>query len=244
MDENNREGITLGMLLQSLWKNIFIIIPITLVITILGIICATVIVKPKYKSTGSVIVSSTSTGSNINEAINNANYSIKMLSSISDIMLSDKVLDNVIKNNNELKGYTATSLRGTLTTSYDNSSNGSLTITLTCKAKSKDDAKLICSKVIEETSSVNDEMNYFPCKINILDEPKDGSYASPNKKLFTLIAFVIGIVLSFIVVFFKEFIFDNKVKYPNDLNHLSMDEYEIFKEYKILAKIPYIKEDK
>lgn len=235
--ENEKNTITLGDILHILLKNLFIIIPVTILCFIMGVIYTFKIKKPTYKTQGSVIVNVVTQDSSSSSTANNTNTSIRLLASVADIWLSNMVLDEVIKNNEELNKYTAKQLRSTLSTNYGETAYSSLLVTITCTTNNAELSETICNAVMAESIKQINEKDLIPCDVKQVDIAKKGSYVGPNKMLYMLISIVIGLVLGIAISFIKE-LMQNKVNLKN------IESISNTNSYKILAEIPYIKEEK
>ena len=82
-------------------------------------------------------------------------------------------------------------------------------------------ADAIQTKCIDEAKKVKEDGTkgvLFLVDDNIVasSKPKLGTYASPNKKLYVLVSFLLGLVLAVIVIFVKEFM-SNKFKTKADI---------------------------
>jgi capsular exopolysaccharide synthesis family protein len=113
-----------------------------------------------------------------------------------------------------LKEMTSKSLSEMVSVSY---TTNSMMVTITVAAKnpivSEYFADAIQTKCIEEATKAKEDCTkgvflFTDGTIVASSEAKEGEYASPNKKLYIIIAFLIGLVLGVIVIFVKDFMFN------------------------------------
>ena len=215
--ENNEksEGISLGDLFRILWKNIILLIIITMTIIALGTVYTYAAVKPKYKSTASVIVSIMQ-GSTI-DYVN----SLRVAGSVAQLVKEDIVLNEVADSLNvesEEKEDFVRKLKSNIdVTSSSSSYIVSISVTLTDKDKTKVLTNEIAQSLIKVINDPNnDSLTFLRNSVSLTTPAKEGTYVSPNKILYIAISLFAGLIVSVSVIFVKE-LFSNKFKNKADV---------------------------
>ncbi|MGM9969138.1 MAG: polysaccharide biosynthesis tyrosine autokinase [Anaeroplasma sp.] len=211
MDEKN-DSITLGDLGRVIWKNIILMGIITISITLIGIIYTFGIVKEKYTSTSTIVVAINT--NNINDNVDYTN-SLRVVTTVAELVKQDIILDKAAKDINDIETST---LRSMVSTNYSTTSLlVQIKVTGTNKTKTKEYANAITNALIEVSNS--EDYKFINGAISQTTPAKEGVYSSPNKKLYVLISFVLGAIISCVVVFFKEFL-SNKFKTKKDVENI------------------------
>ncbi len=237
MDENIRqdivteEGITLSELFQIVWKNITLVILVTLWVTIIGVIYTFVVVEPTYTAEASIMVQTdvSSTTPNEQSAIQVA---LALIPTYQDFMVSRKVLTSVV---NDVPGlpenYSLTALKNSFTISR---STNSLVIYIKVVHKDPALAMEIANQLVENSILIadNEETDFrsLKDKLRIVDLAiQPTTPTAPNKPLNIIISFLLGGILSFGIIFIKE-LFNNKFQ--------SSSEMEKYLGINVIAAVP------
>lgn len=214
MNEENKveEGITLGDLVHVVFKNIFLLIGITLLVTIIGVVYTFGIAEEKYKSTSTIIVAITNEG---DDSLDYTNSS-KLIYTITDLVKQDIVLESVAEENN-LK---TKDLKEMVEVSYtSNSYLVKISVVSVDPLETKDLANAIVARLIQVVET-EEAFAFAKGAIKQTSAAQDGLYDSPNKMLYCLIAVVASGVIGLVVVFVKEFAsskYTSKQAIENDL---------------------------
>jgi capsular polysaccharide biosynthesis protein len=212
------EGITLSELIQIVWKNITLVILVTLWVTVLGVIYTYVVVDPTYTADTSIMVQVDITGGSTSEqsAIVIAQ---NLIATYKEFVVSNRVLQSVVE---EIDALPASTNLKTLKSNITVSSSTSVLI-IYIKVVNTDPAlaKEIADKLVENSIAIaNDENSGYPLlrnKLRLLDEAQiPVSPSAPNKMLNIVISFLLGGILSFGIIFVKE-LFNNKFQTTNDM---------------------------
>ncbi len=185
-------GISLVELFNILFRNIYLIIFLTLAVTLLGAIYTFVIVKPTYSSSSDIMVQvdkTSGSGSTTNDI--DLTSTLRIVQTVAEFVEKDFVLEAVI---NELGlEETPGQLRKNLSVKY---SSTSLFVSIKYSDHNPDVAKRVVNSLISNSIQIaNDE---FPVLNNVMIQAgaaKTGSYASPNKLLNIVISVIIGGVI-------------------------------------------------
>lgn len=215
-NEQKQEGISLKDICRVIWKNIILVAIITVVFTALGTIYAVAIAKPTYSSTSTVVVAVTQ-GSGTAETTDYVN-SLRVVTTVGQLMEEDIVLEKVADDlesylgkypNDEEKRDVIRSIKKMISTSY---STSSFLVTITVTSKDPELSKRIANYTVLNLIEVcndptgNDGLAMLKNAITQTTPAQTGSFAGPNRKLYVLVSFVLGLVVSFVVVFIKEFL--------------------------------------
>ena len=179
------EGITLSELFQIVWKNITLVILVTLWVTIIGVIYTFVVVEPTYTAEASIMVQTdvSSTTPNEQSAIQVA---LALIPTYQDFMVSRKVLSSVV---NDVPGlpanYSLTALKNSFTISR---STNSLVIYIKVVHKDPALAMEIANQLVENSIQIadNEETDYrsLKDKLRIVDLAiQPTTPTAPNKPL-------------------------------------------------------------
>lgn len=207
--ENNRKednSITLSDILRVVWKNIILICSVTAVVTVAVIVYVFGFVKETFKAETSVLVAvDNSVTSEQGEIKYNIDYSntLRVVSTVGNEMIySDYVIDKVNAKFPELSKDT---LRANTKASV---STSSYVVTITYVDGDKDRAVKVAneiSSVLEEYVDSNEAVKAFKLKVSTTNKAEKAVHNSPNEKLYIIVAFIGGLVLSLVIVFLKEF---------------------------------------
>jgi capsular polysaccharide biosynthesis protein len=212
------EGITLSELIQIVWKNITLVVLVTLWVTVIGVIYTYVVVDPTYTADTSIMVQVDITGGSTSEqsAIVIAQ---NLIATYKEFVVSNRVLQSVV---DDIEALPANTNLKTLKSNITVSSSTSVLI-IYIKVVNTDPAlaKEIADKLVENSIEIaNDENSGYPLlrnKLRLLDEAQiPVSPSAPNKLLNIVISFLLGGILSFGIIFVKE-LFNNKFQTTADM---------------------------
>lgn len=222
-------GISLTELFGMLLRNIYLIIILTISITLIGVIYTFVVVEPKYSSSADIMVQvdkTSGSGQTANDI--DLTSTLRLVQTVAELMEKDLVLEEVIKNLN-LEA-TPNALRKRLSIKY---SSSSLFVTV----KYSDYDPLVAEKVVNEiiSESIDIANDKFPALNNVMvqaGKAKQGTYASPNKTLNIAISILLGGVIGVVAALAKEFL-KTTVRNKKELEAL-------ITKYQVIGVIPLI----
>lgn len=225
--QNNQQndGITLGDILRVLRKNWILIAIITAVIFVAGVVYTFGIVKPTYKATATVKVEVPLTTENSADVSNSLNASLRYVQSVADAVKLPTIAKKVVEANPDIK-ISAENLINETSTSY---SSNTVFVKITVTDRNGENAKTLANSLATEISKYSKDSTdesvkaeeKFICSIVVLDQADGFTYAAPNKKLYLIVAFLGGLVISLVVVFIKEFA-STKFQTPEDVKALGL----------------------
>ncbi|MBQ7641180.1 MAG: polysaccharide biosynthesis tyrosine autokinase [Acholeplasmatales bacterium] len=225
--QNNQQndGITLGDILRVLRKNWILIAIITAVIFVAGVVYTFGIVKPTYKATATVKVEVPLTTENSADVSNSLNASLRYVQSVADAVKLPTIAKKVVEANPDIN-ISAENLINETSTSY---SSNTVFVKITVTDRNGENAKILANSLATEISKYSKDSTdesvkaeeKFICSIVVLDQADGFTYAAPNKKLYLIVAFLGGLVISLVVVFIKEFA-STKFQTPEDVKALGL----------------------
>lgn len=220
-------GISLVELFNMLFRNIYLIIFLTVITTILGVVYTFGLVKPTYAASSDIMVQVDKT-SGSGETTNDIDLTstLRIVQTVSEFVEKDFVIESVI---DELGlEITPSNLRNNLSVKY---SSTSLFITIKYTDIDPDIAKRVVNTLIKNAIQIaNDE---FPVLNNVMVQAglaKKGTYASPNKLLNIIISIIIGVVIGVGTALVIEFL-KTTVRNKKELEAL-------ISEYQVIGVIP------
>lgn len=210
--ENKEDIIDIDpmLILKRVTKYIWIIITIGVIFGIAAYIWSTIMVVPKYKSSTKVYV----LNNNINEKkLTTQDFQIGnyLLKDYKEIILSSKVLERVIDKNGIKMNLVE--LRSKIEVKIPQDTR-ILTITVedTDAKRAADIANAVRDEAFEEIKEITKEES-----VNILEKAQESKKpSSPDIRKNTIMAAVIGILLSLGIVVLKE-VLDDRVKKQEDI---------------------------
>lgn len=203
--------------LRVILKRKWLIIGITLGVTIISAIVSSFVLKKQYTADISVIISSQEQNSSKNPTTQNYNDLMmyqKMVKTYSEFVKSRLVLDHVIDKTK--LDISVDKLTGMITVTPKGDTEF---LKISVKSNSPYDAKAIANQIALSLKEKTKEIKKID-NVQILDEallPSNPS--SPKVALNTAIAFVLGIMISVGLAFLLEFL-DNTIKTEEDVEEI------------------------
>lgn len=210
---NDNNAITLSDIIRVIWKNIILICCITVVVTVGCIVYVFGFVKPTYKATNDVVVVVDSSQYKDTADYTNA---LRVVSTVgNEFVTSDYVVGKIVENHSDL---TAETIRNNIKTT---ASTTSYVVSITYIDTNQERAVQIVNELASalEEYVLTEELKAFKMSVSTVNEAKKASYNAPNKKLYVIVAFLGGLVLSLVVVFIKEFM-SNKFKTKDEVEYI------------------------
>ena len=219
---NDNNAITLSDIIRVIWKNVILICCVTVAVTVACIVYVFGFVKPTYKATSDVLVAVST--SSTTDSVDYTN-TLRVVSTVGNEMVtSDFVASKVAKDNfdvsteeklnSAVKKIRANTKATVSTTSY--------VVSITYVDENEERAVKIVndlSKYLNEYVDEDTTVQAFKLNVSTMNEAKEASYNAPNKKLYVIVAFLGGLVLSLVIVFIKEFM-SNKFKTKDEVEYV------------------------
>lgn len=196
MDE--KKGISLTELIQSLFKRWYILlVTIILGVTTTGVL-AFAVVTPQYRSTAEIMVQwfdGTSSSADLVETY-------RILETVANHFKTDLVLEDVIE---ELEmPITLGAIKSGLTVTH---TTQVFYVKISFTYPDKDIAKSVAQQIVLSGKKIADS-GQVPLLDNtfvIINAAKQGVYVSPNKTLYLIVGFLLGGILGATIIFVLEF---------------------------------------
>ena len=214
---DNKKGITLTELFNSILKRWYIIVATTVLGVGLAGLMAFFIVTPKFSSNAEVLVHVYKGGN-----VDNPDFldTARLLDTVAYHFKSDIVLEDVIEKLDS-PNLTPEKIRDGLSIKH---SNTNFYIKITYTHPDKIFSELLTQQIIDSAAIVANEKLTTSMLENIFSvtsTPDVGIYASPNKLLYIIVGFLLGAIVGAGVVFIVEFgryTYKNKEDIETDLN--------------------------
>lgn len=207
-------SITLSDILRVVWKNIILICSITVVAVVGCIIYVFGFVTPTYKATSEIIVAVESKSETSTVDYTNT---LKIVSTVgNELVKSDYVLEKVVDKHKDL---TKEKIASNITSSV---STTSYVVSITYVDTDEKRAVSVVNDLanaLNEYVTIDESVQAFKLKTSTINIADKSVYNSPNKKLYVLVAFLAGLVISLVVVFIKEFM-STKFKTKDEIEQI------------------------
>lgn len=208
--ESQNEYIDLRQILHILKKHLWLIVITTICCGILGYGTSKYIMKPLYQSDATLIVNPGSSQSNT-ITYDQVTAAQQLVGTYAIIMKSNTVLNQVIQ---DLQlDMDANALSNSITVEGVNETE---VIQLSVKSESKDEAKKISDKIIEVASPLIIKSVKAGSVEVISPTQVEKNPVSPNGRLNTVIALLLGLCISVVLAFVIEF-FKNTLTSDDDI---------------------------
>jgi len=189
-DYNNTEGITFVDLFNMLLRNIFLIIAITVAITIIGVIYTFRFVEPRYASDADVWVqidtSANENGGNPTDY--DFNTTLRIVQSVAELFEKDVITNKTIEDLNLSE--TNREFSKNLKVSYN---SNSFFINISYEYEDPVVAGNVVNKIIANTIEyANEHLPAISNTVVPIGQAEIGKYSSPNKPLNIIISVVLG----------------------------------------------------
>jgi len=243
MQENSEKSISLGELFFLAKKNIILILIITIVCTAIGGVYGLFIKERSYtaSATTMVMVDTSKQSTVTSTEYSNYMYSTYLINTYKDFVVSHKVIDEVVTNLANSKGYVLTYKTITENLSISNDQN-SLVVTLsyTAHGNEKEQESIdVVNEILKTSIKIVDEeklesdstkLKYFILSNSV--QPIDYATSAIGKRgasTIIIISFVVGLVISFGIIL---------IKYLTDDTFKSKEEFKRIFGIDVIATIP------
>ena len=204
--QNIESGLSLSDLFTMIFHNIFLIVLITVFVTLVGSIYTFKVVKPTYQSKAVVMVQVDKTdsgGSNTNDY--DVTLTLRLIQTVAEFFEKDVVLNDVSERTNVSSlstSITSKIMRDNLKVTYN---TNSLYINLSYTSEDPEVAKVVLNEIIEVAIEIaNSDYPVLKNTIYRVDNPQTGLYKSPNKALNVIISVILGGVIGVVAALLVE----------------------------------------
>lgn len=202
-------------ILQTVKKNIVLIVAVSLVFSIVSFLWTTFLVDKTYKATVKLYVSASNEGGSGYDNLQSYNYAEKLVGTYIQMLDTKNFFTDVSE---ELDGdYTATQLNSMTTfTSVEDTEVFKADIIFTDPVETK----RIADAVAHTAPKTISELLVNNAQLKIVDEATvPTAPTAPNVARNVIVAFASGLLLSLIIAFIHDY-FDIKIKYKEDMTTL------------------------
>ncbi len=207
--------IDLGMLMQMLWHHLPIIAAATIVCAVIGYCAAAFFIAPTYSASADMLVNNTQETSG-STSISNSDItaSANLVDTYSVILKSHMMLEQVIDDLN--LDMTYEQLSGKISVSAVNSTQ---VMRITAKTDSAQMSLAIVSDIVDKAPDMIIEAAKVG-SVDTVDAPyTSGKPVAPSKRNYTLIAALIGLIVSAGILILRE-IMNNTIKTEDDMRNI------------------------
>lgn len=213
------EGFTLMEYFEMLVKRKWLIIIISILITLSSFLISKFLISPTYSATSILIVGNTQiSDSNNDKNYDNLLFYDKLVVTYSKVLQSNNVLNDVVNKLHFKTTVEDIENNLTVTTKQD-----TLLIDITIKDKDAERAMEISNQISQSFVEKVADIMKLKQNVNIVDLAEmPNKSVSPNILLNTLIGFFLGLMISIFISFVLEYL-DNTIKSPEDIKkHLDV----------------------
>lgn len=197
-------------------KNIIFVLIVSLLFSVCTFFYTSFFVKKTYTASVKLYVSADYNGNSANEVLSQYNYNSKLVATYIQMLDTNNFYTDVAKNFNNK--YSASQIKSKIKfKSVENTEVFEASVVSNSPAEAKHIADAV-AKIAPNTIS---KLLKSSSQLKIVDEATmPEKPTSPDVKKNVLIAFLIGLVLSLIVAFVRDF-FDVKIKFDDELTTIS-----------------------
>ncbi len=220
------KGFSLADIFMYVRNYIILICAVVFVTLILGSIYVFALVKPTYQATTSVLVQvdkvDSSSGSSNTYDITTSQ---KMVDSAAKYMEERLVLKEVVKDEDIIALAKKNDIQ--LTVGYVSnhlsvaSSTTDLFVTVRVTTINPELSKLIANSVVQNANKIaDDDIRLFKDVFVLMDPAENGTDSSPNKLIYVVASFAVGLALAFVIIVLKELL-DNTFRTQEEVESLT-----------------------
>lgn len=203
-------------ILRIIKKNIVFIVIVSLLFSVCSFFITNFFIKKTYTATVKLYVTTDYKNSNSGEDLSAYNYSSKLVATYIELLDTNNFYDAVSKTLDNK--YTASELKSRITfTSVESTEVFKADIVSDNPAEAKNIADAVSETAPTTISGILSNNS----KLKIVDEATTPQKpTSPNVARNVIIAFLIGLVISIVISFIRDY-FDVKIKYDDDMTTIS-----------------------
>ena len=204
---------TLKDILTILLKKIWIILLVSVLCMALFFSFSNFLMSPSYTTTAKMLVNQKETGNNASANLNQINYNERIVGTYVEILQTNNFLEKVSEKINQT--YTSSELRSMISISAVNSTQ---IFQISVRNTNPSHAFTIANAIVELVPE--HIMNIYPAdSVGVVESPVlPSSPSSPNVKLYTILGFFVGFLITFIIIILMELL-DTRLKSEEDLTN-------------------------
>lgn len=205
------KAIDLNKLIKILKKNLKILITLPLIALVIGILLSVLVFKPEYEASTQILVNQKEHDGDM--MAQQVQSNLQLVKTYSDIIKSPRILDEVSK---QLKGkHSAKELSSMLT--VDNQAESQI-MNINVRSGNEKDAQNVANKITKVFSDEASQIMNID-NVSILSKAEQAKKVSPKPVQNAIVAFLLGIIISLVIIFLKETL-DKRIKTEEDVEEI------------------------
>lgn len=205
------KAIDLNKLIKILKKNLKILITLPLITLVIGVLLSVLVFKPEYEASTQILVNQKEHDGDM--MAQQVQSNLQLVKTFSDIIKSPRILDEVSK---QLKGkHSAKELSSMLT--VDNQAESQI-MNINVRSGNEKDAQNVANKITKVFSDEASQIMNID-NVSILSKAEQAKKVSPKPVQNAIVAFLLGIIISLVIIFLKETL-DKRIKTEEDVEEI------------------------
>lgn len=205
------KAIDLNKLIKILKKNLKILITLPLIALVIGILLSVLVFKSEYEASTQILVNQKEHDGDM--MAQQVQSNLQLVKTYSDIIKSPRILDEVSK---QLKGkHSAKELSSMLT--VDNQAESQI-MNINVRSGNEKDAQNVANKITKVFSDEASQIMNID-NVSILSKAEQAKKVSPKPVQNAIVAFLLGIIISLVIIFLKETL-DKRIKTEEDVEEI------------------------
>ncbi|MCE5025045.1 Wzz/FepE/Etk N-terminal domain-containing protein [Staphylococcus simulans] len=205
------KAIDLNKLIKILKKNLKILITLPLITLVIGGLLSVLVFKPEYEASTQILVNQKEHDGDM--MAQQVQSNLQLVKTYSDIIKSPRILDEVSK---QLKGkHSAKELSSMLT--VDNQAESQI-MNINVRSGNEKDAQNVANKITKVFSDEASQIMNID-NVSILSKAEQAKKVSPKPVQNAIVAFLLGIIISLVIIFLKETL-DKRIKTEEDVEEI------------------------
>lgn len=205
------KAIDLNKLIKILKKNLKILITLPLITLVIGVLLSVLVFKPEYEASTQILVNQKEHDGDM--MAQQVQSNLQLVKTYSDIIKSPRILDEVSK---QLKGkHSAKELSSMLT--VDNQAESQI-MNINVRSGNEKDAQNVANKITKVFSEEARQIMNID-NVSILSKAEQAKKVSPKPVQNAIVAFLLGIIISLVIIFLKETL-DKRIKTEEDVEEI------------------------
>ncbi|UXR37136.1 Wzz/FepE/Etk N-terminal domain-containing protein [Staphylococcus simulans] len=205
------KAIDLNKLIKILKKNLKILITLPVITLVIGVLLSVLVFKPEYESSTQILVNQKEHDGDM--MAQQVQSNLQLVKTYSDIIKSPRILDEVSK---QLKGkHSAKELSSMLT--VDNQAESQI-MNINVRSGNEKDAQNVANKITKVFSDEASQIMNID-NVSILSKAEQAKKVSPKPVQNAIVAFLLGIIISLVIIFLKETL-DKRIKTEEDVEEI------------------------
>ncbi|WP_158263666.1 Wzz/FepE/Etk N-terminal domain-containing protein, partial [Staphylococcus simulans] len=182
-----------------------------LITLVIGVLLSVLVFKPEYEASTQILVNQKEHDGDM--MAQQVQSNLQLVKTYSDIIKSPRILDEVSK---QLKGkHSAKELSSMLT--VDNQAESQI-MNINVRSGNEKDAQNVANKITKVFSDEASQIMNID-NVSILSKAEQAKKVSPKPVQNAIVAFLLGIIISLVIIFLKETL-DKRIKTEEDVEEI------------------------